>query len=287
LGAGPLDLVFPRLPRPPRYGLVPLAPLIEVATPDDRWANGVTWLPEHCVGGEVFDPCGPAAGEGQEEREVLEFVAFTVEATIECSTLGGATLFQEYLDRVEAKLLGVESARIEEEFWDGAVATAAGWPNKFLTDGDVTLPEGASALGFVTALAVLEQAIADGTDWGEGMIHAKPFTVSIWASEGLVHRDGNVLRTTLGTVVVPGRGYPGTGPSGQAHSADRAWAYATELVELRRSAITFSGSDVEAVVPETNERTVRASRNVAVTWDGCVQAGVLVDHTDDITVTGS
>ena len=46
-------------------------------------------------------------------------------------------------------------------------------------------------------------------------------------------RVGNLLMSELDNIIVPGSGYPGTGPGGTTPAATETWLYVTDLVNIR------------------------------------------------------
>jgi hypothetical protein len=281
-----------------------------IAVPDGtsipvRWVGGFSYLPETCDGGGTFDPSGTTLPSPDVVEAQIDVTPFEVEGSDQVSGfgVGSPALIEERLQYARRNYLACESKQIEAELWKGTLSTSKGWGNRFLADANVDLVEGDRLLGYRTALAVLERAINDGTCGQQGMIHARADTVTMWVSDHLVRRVGNILVTELGTIVVAGSGYDGSAPAagtlhldprhaGQVPSSDSAWAYATPVVDLRRSDWAnpqpilerFDASTTTAV--KTNRMTTYARKYVAVTWP-CFQAGVHVDHDNAMTVTGS
>jgi hypothetical protein len=103
--------------------------------------------------------------------------------------------------------------------------------------------------------------------------------VTFWIHEGLVTRSGNVLVTTLDTLVVAGVGYDGSGPDGDVPN-DGEWAYLTDIVTVRLSEPTATGGEDdrrgEVFDRATNRFVYRARRVAAATHDGCRQFGIHV-----------
>lgn len=269
-----------------------------------RWSQGYYIKPEGCGGGSVIDPCGVIGGADPTEPDIIgPITPFAIEASVDCSTFGSTA--EDMQARALRRLNGIRSYQLEREFWTGTLAQANSWSNQYLTKtgagGVSRYIENGAAVGAITALAELEQAIADGTTWGVGMIHAMPRTVTYWSSNYLVYetpRPG-LFRTLLGTIVVAGRGYPGTGPGGAAGhlgadsglattAGQYAYAYATSQVFVRLGPVTtVIEEDSQAVDRATNFRTSRAFQDAIASWDGCVQAAVLIDHNQSTTAIGS
>lgn len=139
--------------------------------------------------------------------------------------------------RLSRLLNAILPAAVERELWTGQVARRAGFSNPYLQQTGVTKVGSGALLGFVTALAELEQGLVDnGVAYGRRIIHAQPRVVTAWASRGLVSptSDGKALVTALGTYVVPGNGYTGGAPQDESSAASRvaSWAYATGPVRV-------------------------------------------------------
>lgn len=189
--------------------------------------------------------------------------------------------------RLRSKLEAALPAIVERELWTGQVAIAAGMDNPYLMDANVDIV--AASLGFVTALGEMEQALADASYSGRRIIHAQPRVVNLWRSVGLVSlapsRDH--LLTEQGTVVVPGTGYPGTSPTGQAASYSHSWIYGTAGVRV------FLGTpDVGVVSGATAIRTIndvelRAERAVLILFADCVRPAIGVNLCDTLCGGGS
>jgi len=260
-----------------------------------RWPTGFYIEPDPCGGGTAIDPCGNVGGTDESLPEPIgPIVPVVVEASVTCST------FSSSHDQMEAqayrKLASVRSFQLEREFWSGTAAIAASHTdNQWLTKaGAAHGIENNAPVGYVTALAELEQAIADESSWAVGFIHAMPRTVALWSQNGMVtERRPGVFQTLLGTFVVAGRGYPGTGP-GEAAShlgplgGQYAYAYATSQVFVYLGSTWTAFDDpVLSVDASVNNRLGRAYQAVSANWDGCVHASVLVDHATALSAIGS
>lgn len=182
------------------------------------------------------------------------------------------------LRRWEASL----SAILEHELWTGQVAQAAGFAdNPFLADSALATNLGGN-FGFVTALAELEQGLADAVSLGARMIHAQPRLVTAWAAEKLVEvaPDRTHLRTLLGTVVVPGSGYDGTDPNGIAASYSHTYAYGTGQVKAFVADPAVTRVDASSVKRSTNAVELRAAAPALVLFNPCTLVTVGVNLCD-------
>lgn len=263
------------------------------------WIRGFSYRPEVCNGGGRIDPEGTTGGTASTIESQINVVPYVVHGSDQRSTFGAPTQgeYDEARQYARRQLLACEGKQIETELWGGKLSDGSSTGNRHLTSSDVDLVEGDRLLGYLTALAVLEQAINDGTCGQQGMIHCRADTATMWVSEHLAHRVGNLLLTELGTIIVAGSGYDGSAPdagtvgldpahAGVIPSADSAWAYATTVVDVRRSAFISSQPILERVDQTSNTLTTFERRVAAATW-GCLHAGVHVDHVNKITTTGS
>lgn len=270
---------------PPLISLLSSAQVIN--EPDSRWEAGIAFEPESCGLGNtgVIDPCV----SGQKTLElgngaVVETEVFGIYAGDSCSSFGSAA--RDFQGRARRKLASCESRLIEQEVWSGAQAQASSWSNRYLNDGNSDLV--GEGLDPIDALACLEQNLA-ACLCGRGMIHATISTVNLWYAENLLIRiteNGRTqLQTAMGTIVVPGSGYDGSGPAVTPGEADgpaavdgAVWAYATSMVAIRQSPIVVvPESQAEALNRRINTLEYRAERLVAVAWD-CCQLAVSINQ---------
>jgi hypothetical protein len=264
-----------------------------------HWVQGFAYRPEVCNGGDIIAVDSAAPGVPPTAEDEIQVTPYIVEGIDERSTFGTPHDPQLLEGRQYARrqLLACQSKQIERELWTGKLTTGALTGNAHLTDANVTLPEGSRMLGYLTALAVLEQAINDGTCGQQGMIHARSDLISLWNAGGALRRVGNLILTIHDSIVVPGSGYDGSAPvqpdnevdpneSTRLRSADGSWAYATTVVDVRLGAF-FNAEHVAERLDKTNNLlTTHERRFAAATW-GCLQVGVLADHVNSITQTGS
>ncbi len=273
----------------------------------DRWQNGLGMEVEPCslnldwgsgneadvpywwVCGDtnaatVLQPSAPTSGKVIDDNEP----AITVESWLawvgkKCTGLGMNDERQAeeegiLLRRFEASL----SAIVEHELWTGQVAQAAGLDdNVFLADSAAAVNAGGN-FGFVTALAELEQRLAEKVSLGARMIHAQPRLVTAWAAEKLVEiaPDRTHLRTMLGTVVVPGGGYPGTDPHDVAASYSHTYAYGTGQVKAFIGEPMVTRVDASSVARSTNDVELRAEAAALVIFNPCALVTVGVNLCD-------
>jgi hypothetical protein len=184
---------------------------------------------------------------------------------------------------------------VENELWTGARGTLAfGAYNPFLAQSGATVLNGGTAIGFLSALAELEQGLNDRSN-EDGTIHASSAVVTMWIAEHAIvpSPSGRQLKTLLGTNVIVGTGYPSTGPAGAANAAatrTNKWAYATGPVMYARNAARFQWQEPNLGGPAFNtpdgqrtdirnaqDRKVRAECDFAVFWDNKVDVAQRID----------
>lgn len=283
---------------PPRL-LPPAVSLIRSATtPTDdtggRWAlQGVRFLPRAAAAASVDDSCGATAGTFTYSRPgTVEWTSYVVQAYDQCSTLG--SFARDYRARAADMLEAATPKAVEREFWTGTLAQAKTWPNLYLqkasTVTDIT-PVAGTPVSMAKAMSLLEQGIADNGFGGQAVIHMpRGLAVSLQSAlNDYVRRDGFLLRTLVDTLVVPGVGYTGHGPIGNAHetpAAGSTWMYATGLVEYRETAGVLLPDWPEgdrgqvpaaAINRDTNTVTLWAYRTAMAYWDGQLHLAVLVN----------
>lgn len=265
-----------------------------------RWVLGMTIEPEPCAGGFLTDPCdadGPYGETPVEPTLIGPVQPFVATASIACGTFG--TRYETRRDRVLRRLRAVRSFQLEREFWTGIRAIAQSYSaNQWLTKAGSTSINFGAPMALATAFAELEQAIADASTWATGMIHCQPRTFAHWYRLRCFDKVGNIGISPLGTIVVSGRGYPGTGVQGTTSTGlggDAAYAFATSLVQVRLGPETVLADQPNpggvrggpALDPSTNELLVTADQPISANWDGCVWAKALVLHTSELSATGS
>ena len=262
-----LDLNGPRPVAPP-HSLVN-TPGVVVEHDNGRWLNGVNQIafPEDVP--SLWEPCSEGTFRVKTDGvpfRITTFDAFVVYLPVQCSSLG---LYQGLQEQAETVLDATQSMGIEEALVQGVAGSA----NPYF--GDVNLAIlGGGAVSAVVALSYLENAI--GATGRKGIIHATPAIVT--ALNNLELEDVNgTLTTANGTPVVSGDGYIGSDPdAGASPTAGQDWMYATGPVEIRLGPVAMT-TVAESLDRSDNTLTFRAERYVLATWDGALQAGVLVD----------
>jgi hypothetical protein len=217
---------------PPRpYGLfdVAMGPLpFPVA---EAVGGGLQYVPDTC-NSDVFlyaMNCPPVSGSKTFSTNELPVsgAPFAVITSYLCGTLGYS--FEEAEQKVRTRMALREQRAVERRVWQGQ---PAGGGNLGLIPGLFQSATPLTAAGCVTeAIEMLEQTLADNGVVG-GLIHARP-GMSAHLSQGhLVRREGRIQQTWLGTPVVYGQGYNGTGPAGQAVTTDVEYIYASGRIAI-------------------------------------------------------
>jgi hypothetical protein len=274
------------IPAPPRLSLLDAADLPN--DPLEVWANpNVQWWPRSCSGSSayVFNPCDTGTKPAGERVELQELKPFGIGFSFECSSLGGLTPAQ-YRTRAREEFEAWEPKLIEQQVWNATAIST----NPDLEAAGVVISGG--GLDPVPALGCLLQEMRGCGHGGPGLIHATPRLVNEWTTNGSVVRanrwKGDLVYTITDDVVIPGSGYDGSPPAAAAPGAGVQWAYATRLVQIRRSPVTFfPGADLseqqwmrEAMNRTVNTVRVLVERAVLAAWDPCCVIAVPVTLAD-------
>lgn len=203
----------------------------------------------------------PKTGDG---KAFTSADPFTVIAGVTCGSLG--TLGVDDETRATAALASAEQRLVEGVFEAGNIAP------RLAAGGAVQTPAGTGAIKIKRAIGALEQYIRDQYN-GVGVLHMPP----LLAEYAEPTRDGNVLRTRLGTPIAFGAGYTGIAPAGTAPAANQAWIYATGAVMVRRSGVMVPARGIETLDKATNQTLMIAERQVMVAIDCLPVAAALVD----------
>lgn len=243
--------------QPPRYGIVAAAAAIDDGS---RWGQGVQFTPEACgAGGAVRYDCAPGEGELGEaaaHADTLGFDAFEVWAADKCSALG----HPDVAARARRALDATRSFQIGKELWGGAITTdrhaaddpdAVEGPSPFLTDGDDSSMGSAAGVKIV---AKLDAEFARCSQGRRAMIHLTPWALATAMEDGsgtYLYRDGSLILTQLGSIVVPEAGY--------GSSATDLAVFITPLVQVRLGPVTVtpSGPDDLVAALDRSDNTLR------------------------------
>lgn len=191
---------------------------------------------------------------------------FTIYGHYQCSPIGNSLEYAE--ERAEQHLIAREQARVEQAIWTGDLG------NTPTLRGATVL--GSGAVSIRAGIAALEAAIA--TEYGSlGVIHMTRETALLAIAASVLRRDGGRLFTELGTPVVAGAGYDGSGPDGTPASPGESWAYVTPAIfGYRGEVFTSSGRPGDLLDRSTNDLYAVAERTYVIGWEECGVSAVLL-----------
>lgn len=247
---------------PPRVSLISSADIVPVE--GDRWYSGFVADSDGISGADAFPVC-PAdeVFDYYSNRSVVTYKPYVLYASEKGSTYGNAEDLSKAYDRAQRGLVSTESFALERILWTGdslGTGTGVAGQNPFLADdagayetdpgeynqcapfvGTLDLDTGSTSI-FET-FATMEQAIGDWGLGARGMIHMRPQAFHALVKSDLVRREGNVWLSPMDNIVVAGRGYPGTGPSGEA-VGETEWMYGhAGIVQIRRGSVIRLGEE--------------------------------------------
>lgn len=259
--------------RPPAYGLIAAAPIIDAG--DLRWAGGWEFQPEGCTpGGADSIACAGNVGAmtPADRASTINGDPILLYASDECSTFGFEA--HDFEGRARRALAATESYQLALELWEGAVNTADGLSNKVLAGpaaGSDTVTSG--AVDPVIALACVESGLASALYGGQGMIHMTPQMLTLMAADDAIMKQGNLWVTANGHIVVADAGYTGSGPVSVGPTTSSQWIYGTPVLSVRLGPVeTIPGSldearNLAAAMDRTiNDILVFAARLAGVVW---------------------
>jgi hypothetical protein len=242
--------------------------------------GGVLYVPDSCeddvfliamdcpptTGSKTFSPLEAAVSGGP----------FAVMTSYTCGSIGFTPA--EVEQRVRWRMQLREQRGVERRIWSGSSGTNGTIPSLFAN----AINLGAAACS-TEALEMLEQAV---TDAGvvDPIIHARTGMAAHFGSAHLLERGPNRMpMTPLGSRIVFGQGYAGTGPTGQAPTTDTEWVYATGRIVIYGSDTQVSDFGM-GLNRTTNQITMLAERIFAVV----VECGVwAVQVTRNCTTAGT
>lgn len=237
-------------PPPPRpYGIfdVALGPMPFPVPQVESY--GLIYVPDDCVSDTFLYgiQCPPVSGSKTFSAidSTVSGAPFAVIASYTCSVVGYT--MEEAEQRVRTRMALREQMAVERRIWQGQLGGGS-------VLGNIPgLFRGATSLGTAScvteATEMLEQALATNGVIG-GMLHARWGMNSHMANSHLLQqgglaRSGRTITTHLGTPIVFGQGYDGTGPSGELPTTDVEYMYASGRVLVWQ--------DTEVVVPPARQ----------------------------------
>lgn len=235
--------------------------------------GGVQYIPDDCGDVYVWDmQCPPVSGSKtfQPLSAPISGAPFGVYTSYTCSIVGMD--YAEASRRVRTRMQLKAQRAAEKRLWQGG--NAPGLP------GITGLLRGSTALTAAScplvAIATLEQALADNGIVG-GMIHARPYMSAYLSNNHVLEPRGRGWQTKLGTPVVFGQGYDGTGPNGEAVSSTVEYMYATgrvviwqdsEVMVPPESVLNRSNNTLSLIAETVMAMTIECGKwSVAVTRD--------------------
>lgn len=239
---------------------------------DGRWENGVGFEHLTCAPAEVLGPldCEVLYDLSATEGNAMgESDPLTVVGHFSCSPVGWTQ--EQARARALEHLLVREEHAVEEALWTGSLGNS---PALATASTTVLAPLPAATPDIKEAVGLLEQWLA--VNYGSlGVIHMTRFAATVYGDQGGV-ASGGVLRTPLGTPIVAGGGYPGTGPAGEAITELDTWIYATPaLFGYRTDVIETSGQVNDTFDRGINLMHAAVERTYVLGFDSCGAAAVL------------
>lgn len=249
---------------------------------EDGWERGLTYAPESPGGYRAFAACTDATYEnlGAGPTPVVTYRPWDLQIVHPCHSTFGLNEAERDAELTRA-VEATESYAIARELWAGDLtreALAAGdveAANLSLVDGPTILNGGAPAKPAL-ALGALEEAAGHALRGGLVYLHVDRLLQGLVPN---VTRDGNLLTTRVGNLVISDAGYPGTPPVGVAETPTVRWLYATGTVVVRRSPIERIGVGQGALDTATNTLDLLATKVVAAHFDRSVHFAAAVDLT--------
>lgn len=217
------------------------------------------------TGGEMSNAAGKEIYSG--------YYPFFIESEIAQSLTN--VLAVDQFARALKQLEAVTQKAVEYELWSGVASLGASNANFFLTKGSASTVVTGTSKTASDSLFHLEQALAGDPLGSTGVIHMTRDVASHLGSK-LIYLPENGSRkesivTRLGTKVVVGSGYTGSGPigaTGAAASATNKWMFASNLpyVHLGKSFIV-NDTLSQGVLDTKNDILIKALRPAAVYFD--------------------
>lgn len=262
------------------YGLLSVADVLTTSDSpeDERWIRGfdqmsdanpqlvrlITKTNETVTGGTV-------ASTDADLPQFFPVDPFFIEARDERGTFG--LVHEDREARLLRQIEAVSQKAVEQELWSGPTAQAeTGNTNHYLSEAGTTKVTTAG-VDPKAALYLLEQAISNSPTGSGGVIHLTRDVASDLSNSNALHVENGILVTTLGTPVIVGSGYAGTGPSGDAAedaSATNKWAYLTGPVNVILGQSSVVNTRAEGFNTSINDLALQALRPAAVYFDSSI-----------------
>ena len=279
------------IPNP--FGLLSVAKVHNHSTSEDgeRWIRGFDQEDESNPTIRILNkndeavsdnPLADQSGTARFQR----IVPFFIETEDFISMFG--VLGEDRFARVLRQLEAATQKALEKELWDGVAVRgdtgsgAAANTTAYLTKtGGATVISNSNNVKADLCLAKLEQSIAGSPCGEQAVIHMTRDVASILGNKLIMAEDK--ITTRLGTPVVVGSGYTGSGPIGNAQAAADAthkWMYATGGVEvhLGKSEV-INESLAQGAAASTNDMRIKATRAAGIYFDTSIFQTIRVDIT--------
>jgi hypothetical protein len=247
--------------------------LASALTPDGpRWHGGIEYRPELDNLTQSWNPTGTENKTIADPPANVQYDPYVIWQG--SSEWAAASRYEDEARRTRDALDVQTSYMIEQILWtnlvDG-VDYGLTHPNVALADtsaASLVTPNGITAVGIVTGIHDMLEALNLYLGGARGMIHTSQKLVPFLEFYGLIVRQGNILQVA-GTdhILVAGTGYTGSDPSLNS-AAGEVWLYGTSPVEVRTSEIYMNpGSEREALNRVTNTLEIRAERMAMASFD--------------------
>lgn len=256
---------------------------------DVDWRTGVQWTPA-CQPTYVNEFCAGGTNRTTPNVRATEHVVpFTVYTPLLCDRFAGEVNLADLPDAARALTETHTAKAIAEALWlgTGTPASDTAIPTLRNTAFNVDAASVSELDDGVAQLLVHYEIATDGE--GGAVVHM-PSGLAVYALGGgaggarLCWPEGNVYRGPLGSLFVPGPGYPngqsaagangnGPGPEGGPYlgnGPDESWIYVTGPVEYAASpVVVLPEDDGDRSVVRTNLYEVWGERQALVRFDPC------------------
>jgi len=255
------------------------------------WQQGITFRDTSLMASGIW-PYSPGNAHADKvaavQATVAVFMPFQIYLPVACDDLTfarDAALVAEAESNAEAGT----AWNLARELWTGATVNSVVVNNPSLQNpfpGPVGGPVGAfpaanviaGPIDPVVAMGNLLQAYEDATQQGGAMFHVPAIAIPYLMAEKVVGQEGDLYRGPGGSIVVPGPGYPTTGPTGPKTAAtptgvvagaNQAWMYVTGPVEYDLTPIVIrpEAQEMRFFDPRTNLWRVWAERQAIYRFD--------------------
>lgn len=248
---------------------------------------GVVFQPDDCSFPlETSSDCLTGIGAAKEPTASVNYRgadSFVVYTWLDCGLVGmgqGANAVEELKQRTRRAHENNVQTVVENVFWTGgSFATsqylAADTPISETVGGSIVNLQTAANIitgtyDITKAISLLEGAMATCYG-GVPLIHVPREVTPFLANAHLIKEAGSLIKTTgNNSIIVPGPGYPGTGPDGEAPDANTTWIYATGSVKMWRSEPFFTAHNAgELLLRDVNDTVEILEQRFMFGWDCC------------------